>query len=247
MFGYEKGAFTGANRAGKPGKFEMADKGIIFLDEIAELPLPSQVKILRFLEDSVVTRVGGTASKQLDVRIIAATNQDLKTMIKKNMFRSDLYYRLNVVPITIPPLRERKDCILPLLNDYLDKFSKKYNKEISVTLSSEVVDILTVYSYPGNVRELINICERLVVMSRKCTVVYEDLPGSVLATVGEDKSDMDMWDSELTLQQMVEGFEQRILKRAMKKYGTQAETAAKLGLNQSTIARKLKRCKVRNG
>lgn len=244
LFGYEKGAFTGANRNGKPGKFEMADKGIIFLDEIAELPLPSQVKILRFLEDSLVTRVGGTASKKLDVRIIAATNQDLKTMIKKHMFRSDLYYRLNVVPLTIPALRERKDCIIPLLNHYLEKFSKKYQKKRIITMSSEVVDLLTLYAYPGNVRELINICERMVVMKHKGMVSYEDLPGSVLATVGEEKLDMDMWEKDLTLQQMVEKFETRILNKAMKKYNTQAEAALKLGLNQSTIARKLKKCKV---
>ena len=241
LFGYEKGAFSGANRSGKPGKFEMADKGIIFLDEIGELPLNSQVKILRFLEDSVINRVGGTTGRKVDVRIIAATNQDLKEMILHNKFRSDLYYRLNVVPMTIPPLRKRQDCILPMLNAYMDKFSKKYKKEKKVVLTSRVVDVLTVYSYPGNVRELMNICERLVVMSKKGRVNYEDLPSSVLTTMGEERSDLERWEEGLTLQQMVEGFEKRVLVKAMEKYGTQARVAEKLGLNQSTVARKLKK------
>ncbi|MCA1788138.1 MAG: sigma 54-interacting transcriptional regulator, partial [Desulfobacteraceae bacterium] len=128
LFGYEKGAFTGAGHKGKPGKFETGDKGIIFLDEIAELPLASQVKLLRFLEDGVITRVGSNRNRPVDVRIIAATNRDLKKMIETHQFRSDLYYRLNVIPVKIPPLRERKDCLVPLINHYMDFFSDKYEK-----------------------------------------------------------------------------------------------------------------------
>jgi PAS domain S-box-containing protein len=128
LFGYEKGAFTGAGHKGKPGKFETADKGIIFLDEIAELPLGSQVKLLKFLEDGVISRVGGTRSRQVDVRIVAATNRDLKEMIADNQFRSDLYFRLHVVPLTIPPLRERTACLVPLITHYLDQFAAKYGK-----------------------------------------------------------------------------------------------------------------------
>jgi PAS domain S-box-containing protein len=241
LFGYEKGAFTGAQKSGKPGKFEMADKGTLFLDEIGELPLSSQVKLLGFLEDGRVCRVGGTVSKTLDVRIIAATNQDLKKMIRNNSFRRDLYYRLNVVPLVIPPLREREACILSLLNHYVEQFSLKYKKKRAVTLLPEVVDVLLLYAYPGNVRELINICERLVVLSSNGTMSYTDLPASVLSKVGESKSDTHLLGKGLTLQEMIEGLEKKVLEKTMKKYRTQDRTAKVLGLNQSTVARKLKK------
>lgn len=241
LFGYEKGAFTGAQKSGKPGKFEIADKGTLFLDEIGELPLSSQVKLLGFLEDGKVCRVGGTVSKKIDVRIIAATNQDLKTMIRNKIFRRDLYYRLNVVPLVIPPLRERRDCILSLLNHYLEKFSLKFKKKRAVTLIPEVVDVLLSYAYPGNVRELINICERLVVLSSNGKMAYTDLPASVLSTVGDVKSDTELWERGLTLQEMIEELEKTVLEKTMEKYRTQDRTAKVLGLNQSTVARKLKK------
>lgn len=240
LFGYAKGAFTGAKKSGKPGKFEMADKGIIFLDEIAELPLSSQVKLLRFLEDGNLTRVGGTVVKNIDVRVIAATNQNLKAMIAENRFRSDLYYRLNVVPLTIPLLKERDECIIPLIHHYIEGFSKKYDKAHRIILSNEVMDALLSYDYPGNVRELMNICERLVVMSgRTGRVSCGDLPSSVLSALGEEKSDLDMWETGMTLKEMKERFEKRMIRNAVKKYGTQAAAAAALGLNQSTVGRKL--------
>ncbi len=239
LFGYDKGAFTGAGKSGKPGKFEMAHKGIIFLDEIADLPMGSQVKLLRFLEDGNLTRVGGTKGKKIDVRVIAATNQNLKELISMNRFRSDLYYRLNVVPLTIPLLRERKECILPLLNRYIHRFSKKYEKNKKIILTSEVVDVLLSYTYPGNVRELVNICERLVVMSSSGKISYTDLPASVIASQGMEKSDMDMWEKSMTLKEMTDQFEKRMIQKAMKKFGTQAAAAAALGLNQSTVGRKL--------
>ncbi len=240
LFGYEKGAFTGAGKRGKPGKFEIADKGIIFLDEIAELPLASQVKLLKFLEDGVITRVGSTRNTSVDVRIIAATNKDLKEMIKENKFRNDLYYRLNVVPIKIPPLRERKDCMIPLLNHYIDMFSKKYNKP-KLTVSPETVDALVAYSYPGNVREMINICERLVVMAHEKNIRYNDLPRSVKKTVTDQDPAMEAWQKGRSLGHMVAEFEKRIIEMAMKKGKTQANAARLLGINQSTIARKLKK------
>lgn len=241
LFGYEKGAFTGAHKSGKPGKFEMADRGTLFLDEIGELPLSSQVKLLGFLEDSTVCRVGGTVNRTIDVRIIAATNQDLKAMIAKNLFRRDLYYRLNVIPLAIPPLRERKECILPLLNHYIELFSKKYTKKRTVSLTPEVADALVLYDYPGNVRELINICERLVVMSSKGCMAYTDLPASVLSSVGSGTCEQELWDSALTLQEMIERLEKKVLEKTMKSQGTQKKTAELLGLNQSTVARKLKK------
>lgn len=241
LFGYEKGAFTGAHKSGKPGKFEMADKGTLFLDEIGELPLSSQVKLLGFLEDGTVCRVGGTVDRIIDVRIIAATNQDLKAMIEKNLFRRDLYYRLNVIPLAIPPLRERKECILPLLNHYVELFSKKYAMKRAVSLTSEVSDALVLYDYPGNVRELINICERLVVMSSKGCMAYTDLPASVLSSVGSGTCEQELWDSALTLQEMIERLEKKVLEKTMQTQGTQKKTAELLGLNQSTVARKLKK------
>ncbi len=240
LFGYEKGAFTGAGPKGKPGKFETADKGIIFLDEIAELPLGSQVKLLKFLEDGMITRVGGTRSRQVDVRIIAATNQDLKEMIAVNQFRSDLYFRLHVVPLTIPPLRERTACMVPLITHYLDRFAAKYEKP-RMALSRDAVDTLTAYRFPGNVRELINICERLVVMSRNRQIEYDDLPGSIReATPSGDTGDT-AWQPGIPLSQMVADLEKKVLIRALKQGKTQVNAARMLGINQSTIARKIKK------
>lgn len=243
LFGYEKGAFTGAGNRGKPGKFEIADKGIVFLDEIAELPLASQVKLLKFLEDGVITRVGSTRNKPVDIRIIAATNQDLKAMIRENRFRSDLYYRLNVVPVNIPPLRERKDCLIPLLNHYLAMFSGKYGKN-GLTLSTEAVDALVAYSYPGNVREMINICERLVVMAQERHILYRDLPRSVRTSVTDRDPSLDVWRKGKPLSRMVADFERKIIELALKEGRTQANAAKLLGINQSTIARKLKKHRV---
>ncbi len=240
LFGYEKGAFTGAGHKGKPGKFETADKGIIFLDEIAELPLASQVKLLKFLEDGVISRVGSTASKPVDVRIIAATNRDLKDMIETKQFRNDLYYRLNVIPVKIPPLRERSECLVPLITRYLEVFSQKYGKP-EMTLDREAVDALTAYLFPGNVRELINICERLVVMSRSSNVRYEDLPGSIRKHMAANEASLDALPPDQTLEQMTARFEKKVLAAALKTAKTQVNAAKMLGINQSTIARKLKK------
>jgi len=240
LFGYEKGAFTGAGHKGKPGKFETADKGIIFLDEIAELPLGSQVKLLKFLEDGMITRVGGTRSRQVDVRIIAATNRDLKEMIAGNQFRSDLYYRLHVVPMTIPPLRDRSECLVPLITHYLDRFSDKYDKP-RLTLSRNALDTLSAYRFPGNVRELINICERLVVMTAGTRVRVEDLPAGIRKSMPPDETGDADWRPGRSLPQMVADLEEKVLVQALKHGGTQARAAGLLGIDQSTIARKLKK------
>ena len=240
LFGYEKGAFTGAGHKGKLGKFETADKGIIFLDEIAELPLASQVKLLKFLEDGVITRVGSTVSKPVDVRIIAATNRDLKDMIETKQFRDDLYYRLNVIPVKIPPLRERTDCLVPLITRYLGLFCQKYEKP-EMTLTREAVDALAAYPFPGNVRELINICERLVVMARNSRIQYENLPGSIRKIMASAEPYGSDWHPVQTLGQMVAGLEKKVLTAALKKAKTQASAAKMLGINQSTIARKMKK------
>ncbi len=240
LFGYEKGAFTGAGKTGKAGKFEMAHKGIIFLDEIAELPLSSQVKLLRFLEDGQISRVGGTTCKTVDVRIIAATNRNLKDMVAREQFRSDLFYRLNVIPLTLPPLRNRRNCILPLINHFTDQFRRRYNKK-EVMLSRKALSALLEYNYPGNVREMINICERMVVMSHDGHVRLEDLPASIRESLSPEASESDVWHPGQTLKERVDAIEKEILEKALSFHGTQAKMAESLGLNQSTVARKLKK------
>lgn len=242
LFGYEKGAFTGAGKAGKPGRLEMADKGIIFLDEVAELPLSSQVKLLKFLEDGKIVRVGGIQTKTINTRVIAATNQDIKKMVSDKTFRKDLYYRLNVVPLKIPALRERSDCILPLIFSYIDHFCEKYKKKQKLHLTRDALDVLLAYPYPGNVRELINICERLVVMHTTGDISREDLPNSVISPgTDSDMENSEIWNSGLSLREMLEKVEKKAVECAFKKYKTQTETARALGINQSTIARKLKK------
>lgn len=161
FFGYEKGAFTGANREGKPGLFELADHGTLFLDEIGDLPLSMQSKLLRVLEAGEFKRLGGVTIKSVNVRIIAATNRNLEEMVKQGTFREDLYYRLNVIPLHIPPLRERPEDLGPLIDFFLVKYNQKHH--LDTVLSAETRDHLLHYSWPGNVRELKNVMERLVI------------------------------------------------------------------------------------
>ena len=243
LFGYKKGAFTGADK-NKAGRFEVADKGILFLDEIAELPLSSQVKLLRFLEDGYLSRIGETASKKVNVRIIAATNQNLEKMVADKTFRQDLYYRLNVIPIHLPPLRNRKECILPLISHYIEYFCRKYKIKGPIKLTSNAGDIMEKYSYPGNVRELINICERLVVMNENNKIHCSDLPHSIMDSAKNDNLFTDLHDKGLSLREMMATFERQILKDIMDEHLTQSKAAKVLGLNQSTIARKLHKYKL---
>ena len=239
LFGYEKGAFTGAQTAGKPGYFELADGGTLFLDEIAELPLSSQVKLLRFLEDGRLTRLGGTKGRTVDVRILAATHRNLEEMVGQGKFRLDLYYRLKVVPIHVPAVRERKDCILPLVQRYIEYFGAKNGIKKRLTRAAQ--DVLLSYSYPGNVRELMNICERLVVMSEMELIDLRDLPGDIVAGVEESATGITAWTDEMTLEQAFDSLERTMLTQAKERYGNQSRIAEALGVNQSTIARKLKK------
>jgi PAS domain S-box-containing protein len=239
LFGYEKGAFTGAQVTGKPGYFELADEGTLFLDEIAELPLSSQVKLLRFLEDGHVMRVGGTRDLKMDVRILAATNRNLEAMVEKGEFRLDLYYRLNVIPIHVPPVRERKECILPLLRHYIDSFAAKHG--VRKKLSRTASDALLAYPYPGNVRELINLCERLVVMTDTESIDVGDLPKVVLHRSWEAGLGEGRWPDQVTLKEALESVERSLLLEGRERYGNQTRMATALGIHQSTIARKLKR------
>lgn len=183
LFGHEKGAFTHAIRT-RPGRFELADGGTIFLDEIGEMDLSLQVKILRVLQEKEIERVGGTGCKKVDVRIVAATNRDLEREVEAGRFREDLYYRLNVIPLHLPPLRERGGDVLLLASHFLDHFCKKKGRS-SLALGAETARILSAYAWPGNVRELENFMERLSILVDGDIVQPSDLPNKILDNVGE--------------------------------------------------------------
>ena len=170
LFGYEQGAFTGAKKGGKPGKFELANKSTIFLDEIAELPISMQAKLLKVIQEREIDRVGGTKSQKVDVRIITATNQDLEDMVKKKRFREDLYYRLNVVSIEIPSLKERKEDIPYIIKELLERFSKEMDKSVT-QITPAAMDSLMAYNWPGNIRELENVIERAFNLIDKDTII----------------------------------------------------------------------------
>lgn len=240
LFGYERGAFTGARQSGKPGYFEGADGGTLLLDEVSELPLASQVKLLRFLEDGRITRVGGTTSRKLDVRILAATNRDLAYMVQRGEFRKDLYYRLNVIPLWIPPLRERRECIFPMLQHYLERFCAKIQKP-ALRLSRQAADALIAYDYPGNVRELVNLCERLAVMCENNPIRLDDLPQNVTCRPRDWEGSDALSLEGTSLKALLEAAECRILTKALETYGSQWTVARKLGINQSTVSRKMKK------
>ncbi|MFC9598709.1 sigma-54 interaction domain-containing protein [Peribacillus butanolivorans] len=233
LFGYESGAFTGANKHGKQGLVEMADGGTLFLDEIGEMPLDIQVKILHLVQDRTFMKVGGTKEKKVNIRIISATNKDLKQMIKNNQFREDLYYRLHVVPMEIPQLRERKEDILLLTDYFLKKFNEKYGQSITIDDHSKL--ILQLQDYPGNVRELENVIEQIVVTARKPIVTIEDLP-----------SDLTYKDTALVnltgiipLKKALEETEKQLLSQALSTYKSTRKMAKALEVSQTTIMRKL--------
>ncbi len=237
LFGYEKGAFTGAVN-NKPGHLEIADGGTLFLDEIAELPQSSQVKLLRFMEDGMITRLGSTKSKKVNVRILAATNRDLSQMIRNGQFRSDLYYRLSVIPLTIPPLRDRPECLVPMITSFINRFSEQTGK--SKRLTPAALNLMTGYSYPGNVRELMNICERLVVMADNDLIDVNELPQNVITTSdGETGIFYTDWPPEMTLDQILESVERHVIMTTAQHYHKQQDIALQLGMSQPTVARKL--------
>ena len=233
LFGYEKGAFTGAQNRGKPGMFEMANGGTILLDEIGEMPLTLQPKLLRVLQEKEMMRLGGTEVIALDVRIIASTNQDLLELSRCKKFREDLYYRLNVVPLKIPPLRERKADILLMANRFLEKFNAKYGR--NVYLSVPALSELELYDWPGNVRELENTIERLVVLSQS------DMIGATLVSGTLNANDfLASSGEELKLDAAVERLECSMIARALEEYGSTYKAAEALGITQSRIVRKMK-------
>lgn len=237
LFGYETGAFTGAKRQGKPGLLEIAHGGTVFLDEVGDLPLSQQVKLLRVLQEKKIIRVGGTAPIDIDIRVIAATNRELAEMVKQGEFRADLYYRLSVVPLKVPPLRERKEDIIPLANYFLARFNKKYST--NRMLSERLKEILLEYHWPGNVRELENLVERLVVTARGSIIQPEDLPPAF--TAGENIDKGVEVKGILPLKKALEEVEKQLLLQAKERYNSTYKMAEVLEVNQSTIVRKLKK------
>ena len=245
FFGYDKGAFTGANREGKLGLFELASGGVLFLDEIGELTLPLQSKLLRVLETGEVKRVGSTIIKTVDVRIIAATNRDLRLMMEDGTFREDLYYRLNVIPITIPPLRKRHEDITVLATQFLCQLNKKYSAH--KLFSGPALAALQNYDWPGNIRELRNVVERVFVIIPEDMITEQhirDILGvshTVAASAGEEMAlSEDFWGS--SLQTATERFQRAYLTRVLRSCGGNIRAAARYaGIGRSGLYKKLDR------
>lgn len=234
LFGYEAGAFTGAKREGKIGLFEHAHDGTIFLDEIGELPYHLQVKLLQVLQEKSMIRIGGLKPIKVNIRIIAATNRNLEEMVEKGEFRQDLFYRLSVVPITVPPLRNRKDDIVPLAHFFVEQFNQKYNTDKKLT--HEVLQLFLGFHWPGNIRELMNVVERLVVTSEQIYIGDDQLPSYL-----REQNLVHNLAGLPKLQDAVEQLEREILKKAYDLYGNSYTMAEVLGVNQSTVVRKLKK------
>ena len=236
LFGHEKGAFTGADRQ-RQGRFEQADGGTLFIDEVAEIPVELQVKLLRVLQERIVERVGGDNPLQVDVRLLSATNQNLEEMVTQGLFRADLFYRLNVVEVRLPPLRERRQDI-PVLVDY---FLRRYNEENSKDIgevSKEAMDLLMRYGYPGNVRELQNMLERAVVMARGSVITRADLSAEVQADVQQPATQAEA----AALSEQVEALEKAAIQRALEQtQGVQSQAAELLGLTERNLRYKLRK------
>lgn len=254
LFGYDPGAFTGAKKEGKPGYFELADKGTLFLDEIGELPLSLQAKLLQAIQDKTIQRVGGTKTIKIDFRLVAATNRNLEEMVTDRKFREDLFYRLNVIPIEIPPLRERKDDIPFLLHFFLEKFNHLY--KMQKRIDSKSIDLLCEYDWPGNVRQLQNIVERLVVISEEDKISGENIfllfntPSAhnnqdILKPLVESDDFLSetkerVFDDDISLKQILKEVEKSYIQESLKKYKSTRKAAKHLKMSQTTLVRRIK-------
>ena len=233
LFGHEKGAFTGAITR-KPGRFELADKGTLFLDEVGDIPLELQAKLLRVLQEREFERLGSTRTQQVDVRVVAATHRDLKQMVAEGAFRSDLYYRLHVFPLSVPPLRDRREDIPLIVRHFVDKYSQRMNRHIE-TISSRAWEALINYAWPGNVRELQNFIERAVILS---------LGTSLRAPLEELTSQETLYRSQTqlsTLEEMEREHVIRALKESNWVTGGPKGAAAKLGVKRTTLAYRIRK------
>ncbi|QPJ64411.1 MAG: sigma-54-dependent Fis family transcriptional regulator [Candidatus Nitrohelix vancouverensis] len=271
LFGYEKGAFTGAAQT-RVGRLELAHEGTVFLDEIGDMPTPLQVKLLRVLSEREIDRIGGSKSIPIDVRVVAATNVNIESAIEQGKFREDLFYRLNIIPIHMPPLRERKTDIPLLVNHFLNHFNLLKNKSFA-SIEAEAMEILKHYNWPGNIRELQNFVERMVVLGSGTKLTRRDLPEKVLNDVPHEKwapleeAEHDETPAEMirrsfqsaspfpvfsgipeegiNLKQTVEDFEREIILEALEKTGwVKNKAATLLGLNRTTLVEKLKKMKI---
>lgn len=236
LFGYEEGSFTGALKGGKPGLFEIANGGVVLLDEIGDMPVELQAKLLRVLQSHEVTRIGGKSPIFLDIRLIASTNKDLKTEIQTGNFREDLYYRLNVVPIMLMPLKMRRPDIEPLVEIFLLKYNGRYNKKVIIT--RQAMTMMLEYPWPGNIRELKNVVERMVVINFT-NVIDGDTVARVL---GLSEDQIVASSTELgTLKAATEAVERQMIKAALTRYGSKRKAAAALGIDHSTLVKKCQR------
>lgn len=236
LFGYEPGAFTGARKAGKAGMFELADTGIILLDEIGDMPLPLQTKLLRVLQQRELMRIGGIRPIKLDIRVIASTNKNLREEVRLGRFREDLYYRLNVVPVELKPLRERREDISHLAGHFCENFNKKYGKQTQI--SPEGMELILNYSWPGNIRELENLVERMVVTCSGSSITRSQVfsaldPGG--SHLGQEE------DGNATLKQRVAAVEREIILQTLEQKGSLRKAAASLGVDHSTLVKKCQR------
>ncbi len=240
LFGHEKGAYTGASSR-RIGRFEEADGGTLFLDEIGELSPAIQVKLLRFLQEREISRLGSNVNISVDVRIISATNRDLDIQVKEGIFREDLFYRLKVVTMSLPPLRDRKDDLPALIDHFMDKFARENAKNIK-GITAEARDLLLKYDYPGNVRELVNIMERAVVIARDEYITVNDIPFK-----SDDLEDPSKKESSGSLRESLEELEKRLITEAMNKTGdNQTRAAEMLGMSERLLRYKLKKYDLKN-
>ncbi|MDR4889308.1 sigma 54-interacting transcriptional regulator [Fredinandcohnia sp. QZ13] len=234
LFGYEEGAFTGAKKGGKKGKFVLADGGTIFLDEVGDMPLHMQIKLLRVLQEKEVEPVGALNPIPVDVRVIAATNRPLEQMIVEKRFREDLFYRINVIPFTIPPLRERPEDIIPLTKYFIERASKRMGKRITA-IDDEVMNILQVHQWPGNLRELENVIEAAIHLTTGEKIELSSLPDYLV-------DDPKLLIGQKSLKEILEDTEKRVLTKTLHKYNNDKQLAAKaLGISKSSMYEKLKK------
>jgi transcriptional regulator with PAS, ATPase and Fis domain len=237
LFGYEEGAFTGAKKGGKKGKFVLAHGGTIFLDEVGDMPLNMQIKLLRVLQEKEVEPVGAVKPIPVDVRVIAATNRPLEQMIEENRYREDLFYRINVIPFRIPPLRERPEDIGPLTQFFVEKVSKRTGKRITA-IDDEVMNIFNQHQWPGNLRELENVVEAAIHLTSGEKIVISSLPDYLV-------DDPKLLIGQKTLKEILEDTEKRVLEKTLQKYSDDKQLAAKaLGISKSSMYEKLKKLKL---
>ena len=243
LFGYDKGAFSGANSNGRMGKFELANKGVIFLDEIGDMPLYLQVKLLRVLQEKTIVRIGSNKLVSLDLRVIAATNKDLKELVRRGKFREDLYYRLNVIPIEIPPLRERKGDLELLLNSLIDKYNIEFNKSVYL-IEDNVLEMFRKYKWCGNIRELENVVEFMVSLCDEKGIINETmLPDSFIESFHEQMGLEEKGNDDIKEIIPLKDIEKKYIKKAIEIYGDTTEgkkiAAKKLGIGIATLYRRL--------